>query len=189
MAASLAPTRHGTILGLSAQDVSGRRSLLLVERGGRVRPAVIPDRGYACAPQSGPDARPTVLDALYGRVERLSGRSLPHYIGHRRIKHLARVYVDGDTHTQTVEGFFGLFKNGVRGVYHSISVQVFAALSRRVRLPLQPALLLVKAYVLGDAGSGPEEFAKRVGRIEESPRTPHRPDDHTLAIVPNRIPE
>ena len=29
--------------------------------------------------------------------------------------------MDGDTHTQTVEGFFGLFKNGVRGVYHSIS--------------------------------------------------------------------
>ena len=25
------------------------------------------------------------------------------------------------THTQTVEGFFGLFKNGVRGVYHAIS--------------------------------------------------------------------
>ena len=40
---------------------------------------------------------------------------------HRRIKHSARVYVDGDVHTQTIEGFFGLFKNGVRGVYHSVS--------------------------------------------------------------------
>lgn len=29
--------------------------------------------------------------------------------------------MDGDTHTQTIEGFFGLFKNGVRGVYHAIS--------------------------------------------------------------------
>ena len=29
--------------------------------------------------------------------------------------------MDGDTHTQTVEGFFGLFKNGDRGVYHAIS--------------------------------------------------------------------
>ena len=37
------------------------------------------------------------------------------------IKHLAHVYVDGDTHTQTIEGFFGLFKNGVRGVYHAVS--------------------------------------------------------------------
>lgn len=45
------------------------------------------------------------------------------YQGHRRIKHLAHVYVDGETHTQTIEGFFGLFKNGVRGVYHSISTR------------------------------------------------------------------
>ena len=44
-----------------------------------------------------------------------------HYIAHKRIKHRANIYVDGDTHTQTVEGFFGLFKNGVRGVYHAIS--------------------------------------------------------------------
>jgi transposase-like protein len=40
---------------------------------------------------------------------------------HRRINHSARIYVEGETHTQTVEGFFGLFKNGVRGVYHSVS--------------------------------------------------------------------
>ena len=43
------------------------------------------------------------------------------YAGHRRIRHENKVYVQGDTHTQTVEGFFGLFKNGVRGVYHAIS--------------------------------------------------------------------
>ncbi len=43
------------------------------------------------------------------------------YLGHRRIKHKTHIYVDGDTHTNTVEGFFGLFKNGVRGVYHSVS--------------------------------------------------------------------
>jgi transposase len=24
-------------------------------------------------------------------------------------------------HTQTIEGFFGLFKNGVRGAYHAVS--------------------------------------------------------------------
>ena len=36
----------------------------------------------------------------------------------RRIKHSARVYVEGDTHTQTIDGFFGLFKNAVRGVHH-----------------------------------------------------------------------
>jgi len=40
---------------------------------------------------------------------------------HRRINHSARVYVQGDTHTQTIEGFFGLFKSGVRGAYHAVS--------------------------------------------------------------------
>jgi len=29
--------------------------------------------------------------------------------------------VSGVSYTQTVEGFFGLLKNGVRGVYHAIS--------------------------------------------------------------------
>jgi transposase len=40
---------------------------------------------------------------------------------HRRINHTAKVYVSGDVHTQTIEGFFGLTKNGIRGVYHSVS--------------------------------------------------------------------
>jgi hypothetical protein len=43
--------------------------------------------------------------------------------GHRRINHKAKLYAIGDTHTQTIEGFFGLFKNGVRGVYHSVSAR------------------------------------------------------------------
>lgn len=45
------------------------------------------------------------------------------YVGHRRIKHKAGIYVDGDTHTQTIEGFFGLLKTGIRGVYHSVSTE------------------------------------------------------------------
>jgi transposase-like protein len=40
---------------------------------------------------------------------------------HRRVNHSARIYVEGDVHTNSIEGFFGLFKNGVRGVYHSVS--------------------------------------------------------------------
>jgi transposase len=40
---------------------------------------------------------------------------------HRRINHGAKIYVDGNVHTQTIEGFFGPVKNGLRGVYHSVS--------------------------------------------------------------------
>jgi transposase-like protein len=39
---------------------------------------------------------------------------------HRRINRSAKVYVVGDCHTNTIEGFWGLVKNGIRGVYHSV---------------------------------------------------------------------
>ena len=40
---------------------------------------------------------------------------------HRRIYHAEKVYVSGDIHTNTIEGFWSLVKNGIRGVYHSVS--------------------------------------------------------------------
>jgi transposase len=40
---------------------------------------------------------------------------------HRRIHHAEKVYVSGDIHTNTIEGFFALVKNGIRDVYHSVS--------------------------------------------------------------------
>jgi transposase len=40
---------------------------------------------------------------------------------HQRVHHAAKVYVDGDAHTQTIDGFWSLVKNGIRGVYHSVS--------------------------------------------------------------------
>jgi transposase len=40
---------------------------------------------------------------------------------HHRINHGAQIYVMGHVHTQTIEGFFSLVKNGIRGVYHSVS--------------------------------------------------------------------
>src|SRR5438445_9734059 len=42
---------------------------------------------------------------------------------HHRINHSAKIYVVGDVHTQTVEGFFALLKSGIRGVYHSVSAK------------------------------------------------------------------
>jgi transposase-like protein len=40
---------------------------------------------------------------------------------HRRINHSAAVYVMGDIHTNSVEGFWSLLKRGIGGVYHSVS--------------------------------------------------------------------
>ncbi|MFN0153603.1 MAG: IS1595 family transposase [Gaiella sp.] len=93
-----------------------------VERGGRVRAAMIPDRGKATLTAK---AREFVLPesmiytdewALYETVGR-------EFKSHKRINHKQRVYVDGDITTNTAESFFALFKNSVRGAHHSISTK------------------------------------------------------------------
>jgi transposase len=40
---------------------------------------------------------------------------------HQRINHSEKVYVMGDVHTQTIDGFWSLVKRGIGGVYHSVS--------------------------------------------------------------------
>jgi transposase-like protein len=93
-----------------------------VERGGQVRARVVPD---------------TKRVTLYGNIkEFVLPASMVYtdeyspYVGldgegyqHRRVNHLQKVYVDGDVHTNSIEGFFGLLKTGIRGVYHSVSKQ------------------------------------------------------------------
>jgi transposase len=91
----------------------------MVERGGRVKVHVVADRGAA---------------SLVGNVHRFGmPRSTiftdewPAYSGlsrrynHRRIRHAENVYVSGDVHTQTIEGFFSNLKRGIAGKYHSVS--------------------------------------------------------------------
>jgi len=40
---------------------------------------------------------------------------------HKRVHHSANVYVMGDAHTNSVEGFWSLIKRGIGGVYHAVS--------------------------------------------------------------------
>jgi transposase len=42
---------------------------------------------------------------------------------HKRIAHMEKVYVSGDVHTNTIEGFWSLVKRGVDGVYHAVSAK------------------------------------------------------------------
>jgi transposase-like protein len=43
------------------------------------------------------------------------------YAAHDRVLHGASEYVRGDVHTNTIEGFFSIFKRGMRGVYQHCS--------------------------------------------------------------------
>ncbi|HEY3825362.1 MAG TPA: IS1595 family transposase, partial [Bryobacteraceae bacterium] len=40
---------------------------------------------------------------------------------HRRINHSSGVYVNGDVHTNTIEGFWSLIKRGIGGTHHMVS--------------------------------------------------------------------
>jgi transposase-like protein len=46
---------------------------------------------------------------------------------HKTINHTKRIYVIGDTHTNTIENAFSLLKRGVRGTWHHISAKHLAS--------------------------------------------------------------
>jgi transposase len=42
---------------------------------------------------------------------------------HERVNHPQNVYVSGDVHTNTIEGFWSLLKRGISGTYHGVSTK------------------------------------------------------------------
>jgi transposase-like protein len=90
------------------------------QRGGRVRAELVPDsRGQTLQSK----VREYVLPETLIYTDEWRGYERLGVMGytHRRIRHSARVYVEGDVHTQTIDGFFGLVKNAIRGVHHGVS--------------------------------------------------------------------
>jgi transposase-like protein len=78
----------------------------------------------------------TVLNVVYGNVdkgvEHIMTDESPIYnfkltkyrkAKHSRIKHKSKVYVRGEVHTNTIESAFSLFKRGVIGSFHQISIK------------------------------------------------------------------
>jgi transposase-like protein len=95
-----------------------------VERGGRIRASVI---GMTRSAQT---VRNTLGEFVLPKsmvfTDDWSGYDPLTKTGRctvRRIKHSQRIYVSGNVHTQTIEGFFGHFKTDVRGTHHSISTR------------------------------------------------------------------
>jgi len=92
----------------------------MVERGGRVRLRVIPSRRGE--PMSGSVRANVNPNAIIFTDEWVAYKPLRHeFGGHRVINHSAGQYVVGDTHTNTIEGFFGNLKTGMRGAYKHVS--------------------------------------------------------------------
>ncbi|MDP9054171.1 MAG: IS1595 family transposase [Acidobacteriota bacterium] len=49
--------------------------------------------------------------------------SMSKFYEHKRINHSAGVYVMGDVHTNTIEGFWSLVKRGIGGTHHMVSAK------------------------------------------------------------------
>ncbi len=96
----------------------------MVERGGRVKAVVAADRKKDTLM---PIIRQYVLPESTVFTDDFSSYvDLAHDKNdyrHHRINHSAGVYVMGDVHTQTIEGFWSLIKRGIGGVYHSVSTK------------------------------------------------------------------
>jgi transposase-like protein len=92
----------------------------MVERGGRVRAFAAKDVTrktlHGLAKEYILPASTIFTDELpaYHGLEKFNGYA------HRRINHSAGVYVIGNVHTNTIEGFWSLVKRGIGGVYHSV---------------------------------------------------------------------
>jgi transposase-like protein len=60
--------------------------------------------------------------SLLATDEHAGYRSLHEY-NHQTVMHSARQYVVGAVHTQTIEGFWGLFKRSIVGSFHKVSAK------------------------------------------------------------------
>jgi transposase len=91
-----------------------------VERGGRIKAMVLPSRrGQALQRQVIESVEPT---AIVYTDEWPAYNSLGlHFQAHSRVRHTAGEYVLGQTHTNTIEGFFGHLKPSIRGTYRKVS--------------------------------------------------------------------
>jgi transposase-like protein len=96
---------------------SNKRPILsLVERGGRVRSfhVAVADKVTVDKIVKDNIDRET---RLHTDESKLYGDAAAHFVAHETVKHSAYEYVRGDVHTNSAEGYFSIFKRGMRGVY------------------------------------------------------------------------
>ena len=90
-----------------------------VQRGGKIRTQVVPNvRKTALIPLVVAHVMP---ESTVFTDEAKGYTNLPkHGYTHHRVNHSAKVYVSGNVHTNTIEGFWSLLKNGIRGAHHAV---------------------------------------------------------------------
>jgi transposase-like protein len=107
--------------GTRGRGASGKTIVAgVVERQGGVNVSVVPNVKSdtllpVIAKTTEPDTTIYTDDMpSYNKLQRMG-------YDHKVIKHYAHIYVEGDVHTGTIDGFWSLLKRGIDGVYHSVS--------------------------------------------------------------------
>lgn len=111
------PQRKGRPYQKGSRGPRDKRPVVaLVERGGKVRSFHIGHATKATVQKIVMDnvAKETRLHTdeskLYAGVDK-------HFSAHETVKHSANEYARGDVNTNSVEGYFSIFKRGMKGVY------------------------------------------------------------------------
>ncbi len=112
----ISPQRKGRLYKSKKTAIGKRAVVSLVERGGKVR---------SFHPQHA--TKKAVRDILVRNVSRntnlhtdesrLYTETGKEFASHDTVKHSANEYVRGAVHTNTIEGFFSIFKRGMKGIY------------------------------------------------------------------------
>lgn len=92
----------------------------LVQRNGKVRSFVVPTVTAATLKET---LLANVHPSSHLMTDELDGyrKVGKEFASHKTVKHSEYEYVRGDVTTNTVEGYFGLLKRGINGVYHHVS--------------------------------------------------------------------
>jgi transposase-like protein len=109
------------------KDVPKRRGyahkhavMSLVERGGKVR-------SFHIDGTSADDVMPIVRDNVARESHVMTDEAGQYnkvgkeFAGHGVVRHSAGEYVRGDAHTNTLEGYYSIFKRGMKGIYQHCS--------------------------------------------------------------------
>jgi transposase-like protein len=106
--------------GKGAHLKQKQQVVALVERKGRVRAFHVPTINA--------ESLKPILHAQIAKGARLMTDNAgmykkigKHFASHQTVDHAAKEYARGDVTTNTVEGFFGILKMGIRGVYQHVS--------------------------------------------------------------------
>ncbi|MBN9544078.1 MAG: IS1595 family transposase [Alphaproteobacteria bacterium] len=112
--------KYSTPFTKGGKGSSKRAIVALVERGGKVRTFHVPRADKATVSK-------IVMENIHHETRLHTDESNlyfgadKHFATHETVKHSAKEYARGDVNTNSAEGYFSIFKRGMRGVYQHCS--------------------------------------------------------------------